>query len=88
MDRRPDVVTDMRMSPTEPGDRTDSADSSGEPKRVEPNSKPLRREHIEIALEIDRLADRCDAATLPFVAYLLRVARAALSEALGERRRG
>lgn len=44
-----------------------------------------RREHIEIALEIDRLIERCEGASLPFVAYLLRVARAAMSENLGER---
>ena len=44
-----------------------------------------RATQIEIALEIDRLAKRCDETSLPFVAYLLRVARAALAEELGER---
>ena len=48
---------------------------------------PARREQIEIALEIERLIARCEASSLPFVAYLLRVARAALAEGLGERAR-
>ena len=52
-----------------------------------PRARPQREEQVEIALEIDRLADRCERASLPFVAYLLRVARAALAENMGERPR-
>ena len=56
--------------------------------RTEPAvARPRREEQIEIALEIDRLCERCEEASLPFVAYLLRVARAALTEVMGERPR-
>ena len=40
---------------------------------------------VEMAIELDGLIARSEAHGMPFVAYLLRVARDEISERLGER---